>query len=66
VLAAIAIPSFLTQRAKAHDSATKADVSNLGREIATYVVGGGGPLVLDYSVPGEVHLTERSSDQTAR
>jgi type IV pilus assembly protein PilA len=58
VLAAIAIPTFLTQRAKAHDSATKADVSNLGREVATYFIGGGGPLVLDYSIPGEVHLTD--------
>jgi type IV pilus assembly protein PilA len=58
VLAAIAIPTFLTQRAKAHDSATQADVSNLGREIATYFIGGGGPLVLDYSVPGEIQLTD--------
>ena len=35
VLAAIAIPVFLNQRGKAHDSATKADVSNLGKEVAT-------------------------------
>jgi len=40
ILAAIAIPVFLTQRAKAQDSATKADVSTVGKEIATYYVDG--------------------------
>lgn len=38
ILAAIAIPIFLSQRAKAEDSAAKADVSTLGKEIATYFV----------------------------
>jgi prepilin-type N-terminal cleavage/methylation domain-containing protein len=36
ILAAIAIPVFLSQRAKAQDSAAKADVSTIGKEIATY------------------------------
>src|SRR3954453_24161086 len=36
ILAAIAIPVFLNQRAKAQDTAAKADVSTLGKEIATY------------------------------
>jgi type IV pilus assembly protein PilA len=58
VLAAIAIPIFLNQRQKAHDAATEADVSNLGKEVATYFVEGTGPLVLDYSVPGRVSLTD--------
>ena len=40
ILAAIAIPVFLNQRKKAQDSATKADVSTLGKEIATYWVDG--------------------------
>ncbi|WP_084078237.1 type II secretion system protein [Demequina sp. NBRC 110057] len=40
ILAAIAIPIFLSQRAKAEDSAAKADVSTLGKEIATYWVDG--------------------------
>jgi type IV pilus assembly protein PilA len=40
ILAAIAIPVFLSQRAKAQDTATKADVSTLGKEIATYFVDG--------------------------
>ena len=40
ILAAIAIPAFLSQRAKAQDSAAKADVSTLGKEIAAYYVDG--------------------------
>jgi prepilin-type N-terminal cleavage/methylation domain-containing protein len=38
ILAAIAIPVFLSQRAKAQDSATKADASTVGKEIATWYV----------------------------
>ncbi len=40
ILAAIAIPVFLNQRKKAVDTAAKADVSTLGKEIATYYVDG--------------------------
>ncbi|WNM25772.1 type II secretion system protein [Demequina capsici] len=40
ILAAIAIPIFLNQRKKAEDSAAKADVSTLGKEIATWWVDG--------------------------
>ena len=38
ILAAIAIPVFLNQRKKAQDSAAKADVATVGKEIATYFV----------------------------
>lgn len=38
ILAAIAIPVFLNQRKKAEDSAAKADVSTIGKEVATYFV----------------------------
>ena len=38
ILAAIAIPVFLNQRKKAEDTAAKADVSTLGKEVATYFV----------------------------
>jgi prepilin-type N-terminal cleavage/methylation domain-containing protein len=38
VLAAIALPVFLSQREKAHDSAARADATTLGKEIATYYV----------------------------
>jgi len=40
ILAAIAIPVFLSQRKKAQDSAAKADISTIGKEIATYYVDG--------------------------
>src|SRR3954470_21435938 len=64
ILAAIAIPVFLTQRGKAHDSATEADVSNFGKEIATYFVEGQGPVLLDYSVPGQVLVSDASTAAT--
>jgi type II secretory pathway pseudopilin PulG len=38
ILAAIAIPVFLSQRAKARDTATKSDVSTIGKEVATFYV----------------------------
>ena len=40
ILASIAIPVFLSQRAKAKDTATKSDVSRVGKEIAAYYVDG--------------------------
>src|SRR3954447_8903309 len=46
ILAAIAIPVFLNQRKKARDTSTKADVSTVGKEIATYYVDGQGALTL--------------------
>lgn len=46
ILAAIAIPIFLNQRKKAEDSAAKADVSTIGKEIATYFVDGAGPVAI--------------------
>jgi prepilin-type N-terminal cleavage/methylation domain-containing protein len=46
ILAAIAIPIFLSQRAKAQDAAAKADVSTIGKEIATYYVDGVGVPVI--------------------
>jgi prepilin-type N-terminal cleavage/methylation domain-containing protein len=59
ILAAIAIPTFISQRAKAHDSSTKADVSHLAKEIATYFIDGDGVLSLDFaSVPGKVVVAD--------
>jgi type IV pilus assembly protein PilA len=55
ILAAIAIPVFLSQRQKSYDTSTKADVSDLGKEIASYYVDGKGPVTLDFtSTPGHV------------
>ncbi|MDR0944989.1 MAG: prepilin-type N-terminal cleavage/methylation domain-containing protein [Bifidobacteriaceae bacterium] len=42
ILAAIAIPMFLSQRAKAQDAATKSDLETLGKEVATYFVDNSG------------------------
>ncbi len=59
ILAAIAIPVFLNQREAAHDTSTKADVSNLGKEIATYFVDGTAALSLDFALsPGNVVVTD--------
>src|SRR5690242_10462324 len=66
VLAAIAIPIFISQRAKAHDAATKADVSNLGKEVATYFVDGTGPLVVTWAGGGQVDLTDGAYTTYAR
>src|SRR5437016_3190971 len=65
ILAAIAIPVFLNQRAKAHDASTKADVTHLGKEVMTYFVDGTGTLTLDFtSVPGKVVLSDGSYSDT--
>jgi type IV pilus assembly protein PilA len=49
ILAAIAIPVFLSQRSKARDTSTKADVSTVGKEIATYFVDGTGTLTSTFA-----------------
>ncbi|WP_228373008.1 type IV pilin protein [Demequina maris] len=46
ILATIAIPVFLNQRAKAEDTAAKADVTTLGKEISSYYVEGATSLSL--------------------
>jgi len=64
-LAAIAVPVFLNQRAKAHDSSTQADVSKVGKEIATYFVDGSGALTLDFTTtPGSVVIADGGSYST--
>lgn len=49
ILASIAIPVFLSQRAKARDAATKSDVSRVGKEVAAYFVDGTGTISLDFT-----------------
>ncbi|WP_432511098.1 type IV pilin protein [Kineococcus sp. SYSU DK001] len=60
ILAAVAIPVFLSQRAKARDAATKADVSRVGKELAAYFVDGTGTIqALDTTTkPGYVLITD--------
>lgn len=42
LLAAIAVPVFLSQRKKAYDTSTRADTASLGKEMTTYFVDGTG------------------------
>ena len=49
ILAAIAIPVFLNQRKKAAETAAKADVSVIGKEIATYYVDGTEALTVTFA-----------------
>ena len=74
ILAAIAIPVFLSQRAKARDTATKADVSTVGKEMATYYVDqvgalsvgvAGGVATISTVLPVAVVTTVNLSDGTA-
>ena len=56
ILAAIAIPVFLNQRKKAEDSAAKADVSTLGKEIATWFVDNTAAPSIDLNSSGQYEL----------
>ncbi len=56
ILAAIAIPVFLSQRQKAQDTAVKADVSSLGKQIATYYVDGTAALTLSITAANRYAL----------
>ena len=47
--AIIVVPLFFTKRAKAHDTATKADVCGLGKTVAAYFVDGTGTLTMDFA-----------------
>src|SRR4051812_35046873 len=40
ILAAIAVPVFLSQRSKARETSAKSDVTTIGKEIAAYYVDG--------------------------
>ena len=69
ILAAIAIPVFLNQRKKARDTSTKADVSTVGKEVATYFVDGTGTLTLTQAggaAGGDLTLTDGSFSTTIK
>ena len=44
LLAAIAVPVFLSQRRKAYDTSTRADTAALGKEMTSYFVDGTGAI----------------------
>lgn len=54
ILAAIAIPVFLNQRAKARDTSTKADISTIGKEVAAWFVEPVGTLTISQAAAGGV------------
>lgn len=65
ILSAIAVPTFLAQRTKARDTATRSDVARLGKEVAAYFVDGTGTVALDATtVPGSVVVTAGSFSST--
>lgn len=64
ILAAIAIPLFLNQRRKAEDSAAKADVSTIGKEVATYFVDWDGTTIPTIGVAGGVYQLTAGGDTT--
>jgi type IV pilus assembly protein PilA len=66
ILAAIAIPVFLSQRAKAQDSAAKADVSTIGKELATYYVDNLGVPTIALTSGGRYTLTSPAAGATAQ
>src|SRR4051794_32770849 len=58
ILAAIAIPLFLNQKKKAHETAAKSDATNISKEIAAFLVDGNPTTVAAGTVgPGSVTLT---------
>ena len=58
ILAAIAIPLFLNQKKKAHETAAKADATNISKEVAAFTVDGNPTAVTASGVgPGTVTLT---------
>jgi type IV pilus assembly protein PilA len=65
ILAAIAIPVFLSQRAKARDSATKSDVSTVGKELASYYVDGTSNLFGLYSSTANTLTISTANPATA-
>src|SRR4051794_41918002 len=67
ILAAIAIPVFLSQRGSAHDASTKADVNTLGKEVATFFVDGTGATSLSLTTtPGHAVITNGVDTTTVR
>lgn len=67
ILAAIAIPVFLSQRKKAHDASTKADVTTIGREVATFFVDGTGATSISLTaIPGYVVITDGTESTQVR
>src|SRR4051794_24402894 len=58
ILAAIAIPLFLNQKKKAHETAAKSDATNISKEVAAFLVDGNPDTIVASGVgPGDVVIT---------
>jgi prepilin-type N-terminal cleavage/methylation domain-containing protein len=58
ILAAIAIPLFLNQKKKAHETAAKSDATNISKEVAAFLVDGNPTTIAASGVgPGSVTIT---------
>ncbi len=57
ILAAIAIPAFLNQKAKAKETSAKSDVSTIGKEIAAYYVDNTGSLAVATTTTAPIEWT---------
>ncbi|NHC46017.1 prepilin-type N-terminal cleavage/methylation domain-containing protein [Motilibacter aurantiacus] len=76
ILAAIAVPVFLNQRAKARETSAKSDVTTIGKEVAAYYVDGTGNVTLatagstwtltDATANAQITTGSLSSGNTAR
>lgn len=53
VLAAIAIPSYLSVKSKAQEVAVKSDIKQMAKEVISYYVDGSGPLTVVNTADGE-------------
>ena len=62
ILAAIAIPVFLSQKNKAKDTSAKSDVSVIGKDLAAYYVDGTLNLTVS-NVTGGFSITDSASTQ---
>lgn len=68
ILAAIAVPMFLNQRRKGHETAAKSDATNIAKEVASFLVDGNVTAVsagtLPVTGPATVTLTATSPSGT--
>jgi prepilin-type N-terminal cleavage/methylation domain-containing protein len=61
ILAAIAIPVFLSQQNKAKDTSVKADVTTIGKDMASYYVDGTADLTVAGGPGGQFTITSKDA-----
>jgi prepilin-type N-terminal cleavage/methylation domain-containing protein len=61
ILAAIAIPVFLSQKNKAKDTSAKADVTVIGKDMAAYYVDGTSDLTVSGAAPAQFLIKDSTN-----